>query len=66
MCMVTNQEVQELGSEVWVARGGKRVAVKDMSDEYVRAAFTSLLKKLHLRSNSDVVEVIDTEDQDSE
>lgn len=51
MCLVTNQEVEIAGSEVWVQRGGRKIAVKEMSDAHVRAAFSQLLKKIRVASN---------------
>lgn len=51
MCLVTNQEVEIAGSEMWVQRGGRKIAVKDMSDAHVRAAFSQLLKKIRVASN---------------
>lgn len=51
MCLVTNQEVEIAGSEMWVQRGGRKIAVKDMSDAHVRAAFSQLLKKIRIASN---------------
>lgn len=51
MCLVTNQEVEIAGSEIWVQRGGRKIAVKDMTDAHVRAAFSQLLKKVRIASN---------------
>lgn len=65
MCMVTNQEVEAVGSEIWVGRGGKKTPVKDMSDAHVRAAFSVLLKKIRMRSQPAEVEAdsVDFDDQ---
>jgi uncharacterized protein YehS (DUF1456 family) len=56
---VTEEQVQEAGSEIWVKRGGERVATKDMSDEYVRKAFNALLKKIRVRNEPTIQDMGD-------
>lgn len=60
MCKVTNQEVQEAGSEIWVNRKGEKIATKDMSDAHCRNALNTILKKLRERANGKSVEFIKT------
>lgn len=67
MCKVkvSKDEVLAAGSEIWLQKGGKKIATKEMSDAHVRNAFNALLKKLREAKESRVEENVD-EDVDSQ